>query len=223
MNLYIGYDSRESICYDTCRASIEHNATKPVPIAKLSTEKLNHIYDRPVDPTASTEFAYTRFLVPHLNNYKGWALFCDCDFIFLDDVLKLFDLCDHDKAIMVCKHDYKPTNTTKMDGKVQSVYPRKNWSSLVLWNCDHPANKTLNPTVVSNASGKYLHRFEWLKDSEIGEIPIVWNWLVGWYKEPRDGTPRALHYTEGGPWFDKYVNCEYSQEWYKYREMCCSR
>jgi len=130
---------------------------------------------------------------------------------------------DDNHAVMVCKHDYKPQNNTKMDGCQQTQYPRKNWSSLILWNCSHPANKKLTPDIINTQTGKYLHRFEWLTDSEIGSIPTTWNWLVGWYKEPRDGTPKALHYTEGGPWFDQYKDCEYADVWNKYHEMYCSR
>lgn len=222
-NIKIGYDSRESVCYDVCKKSILNN----------SNDKLTHIapiiacdikeYNRAVDPLASTEFTYTRFLVPWLQDYNGWALFCDCDFVFLNDVSELFDVTDEKYAVMVCKHDYNPHNETKMDGRQQTQYPRKNWSSLILWNCSHPANKILTPDVINTQSGKYLHRFEWLMDSEIGSIPVTWNWLVGWYREPQDGTPKALHYTEGGPWFDQYKDCEYADVWYKYHEMCSSR
>ena len=100
-----------------------------------------------------------------------------------------------------------------MDGQLQVNYPRKNWSSLILWNCNHPSNKNLNVETVNKLSPQELHRFTWLKDDEIGELPLEWNWLVGWYKE---GNPKALHYTEGGPWFENYRDCEYSEIWKKY-------
>ena len=102
-----------------------------------------------------------------------------------------------------------------MDGKEQTIYPRKNWSSLVLWNCGHPSNKTVTKDYVNdpNTTGKILHRFSWLEDHEIGSISHEWNWLAGWYKEPDDGKPKAIHYTEGGPWFKDYRNCEYSELW----------
>ena len=116
---------------------------------------------------------------------------------------------------MCVKHDYKPKSETKMDGKIQSIYPRKNWSSLVLWNCSHPSNKKITKELVNDdqITGKYLHRFSWLKDDEIGSINHHWNWLVGWYQEPKDGKPKAIHYTEGGPWFADYRFCEYHEVW----------
>ena len=104
---------------------------------------------------------------------------------------------------------------TKMDGQVQLLYPRKNWSSMVLWNCGHPSNKKLTTELINKETGKYLHRFSWLDDSEIGSLPHEYNWLVGWYKEPKDGSPKILHYTEGGPWFENYRDCEYADVWKK--------
>jgi lipopolysaccharide biosynthesis glycosyltransferase len=221
--IYIGYDTRESVCYDVCRYSIETNSKHKHDIRKLDLRELQHVHDRAPDASASTEFTYSRFLVPVLQEYQGWALFCDCDFIFLQDVDELLQHADDRFAVMVCKHDYKPTNRTKMDGQTQSVYPRKNWSSLVLWNCSHPANHAITSQVVNTQTGKYLHRFEWLQDDQIGSLPLQWNWLVGWYHEPDDGTPRALHYTEGGPWFDSCKDCEYADVWNKYHELYSSR
>ena len=143
-------------------------------------------------------------------------MFCDCDFIFLNDVEELFNNIDDRYAVMCVKHDYTPTSLIKMDGATQHIYPRKNWSSLVLWNCAHPSNRQIDPDLVNTQTGQYLHRFNWLNDEEIGSIPLEWNWLVGWYKEPEDGKPKALHFTEGGPWFDNYKDCEYSEYYYKY-------
>jgi hypothetical protein len=124
---------------------------------------------------------------------------------------------------MCVKHNYKPLNKTKMDGKVQLHYPRKNWSSLILWNCGHPANRRLNLNMVNSESGKFLHRFGWLKNNLIGTINKDWNWLVGWYKEPRDGVPKALHFTEGGPWFKNYKNITVVEDNFKsglYNSIC---
>jgi lipopolysaccharide biosynthesis glycosyltransferase len=212
MKIYIGYDSRESECFDVCKHSILINTHSSPEIHPIKLSDLS-IYNRPSDPLASTEFTYSRFLCPYLQNYKGWALFCDCDFLFLEDVTTLFNFKKNEYAVMVCKHDYTPSTDVKMDGKTQTVYPRKNWSSLMLWNCEHPKNKLLTPELINSQTGKFLHRFEWLEDEDIGSLPLEWNWLVGWYKEPQDGYPKALHYTEGGPWFEKYKNCEYSQIW----------
>ena len=150
-------------------------------------------------------------------NFNGWALFIDCDIVFLEDVNNLFSLADDRYAVMCVKHEFNPKPGLKMDGQVQTVYPRKNWSSVVLWNCAHPSNEKVTVDSVNNPNfdGAYFHRFSWLKDEEIGELPCDWNWLVGWYNEPNDGHPKAIHYTEGGPWFENYRNCEYHQEWKK--------
>ena len=166
---------------------------------------------------ASTEFTFTRFLVPYLSGFTGWSLFIDCDFVFLDDVKKLFDQADKKYAIMCAQHDYTPKEGTKMDGKVQHQYPRKNWSSMMLINCSSYTNGVLGKELINDTlkTGAYFHRFSWVPDAEIGELSHEWNWLVGWYQEPKDGKPKALHYTEGGPWFKEYENCEYALEWYK--------
>lgn len=217
--IIIGYDSCEDLAYKACVNSLIVNSKDHLDIIPLIQKDLiqQKIYTRCIDPLASTEFAFTRFLTPYLCNYNGWAVFCDCDFIFLDDISSLFELVDERYAVMCCQHDYKPTSIYKMDNKIQHLYPRKNWSSLVLWNCKHPKNKLLTPDIINTQTGQFLHRFEWLNDSEIGSIPIEWNWLVGWYQEPRDGKPKALHFTEGGPWLDKYKDCEYSSLYNQYK------
>ena len=220
--IFIGYDSREDIAYQVCKQSLIDTCSKPheldiVPI-KLQDVKEQGIYTREDDILGSTEFTFSRFLVPYLADYNGWALFIDCDFLFLRDVIELFN-CTHNAskyALMCAKHTYTPKNKTKMDGKKQFNYPRKNWSSCILWNCNHPSNKHITPELINNPSitGEYLHRFRWLPDSEIGTISHEWNWLVNWYQEPIDGSPKALHYTEGGPWFKEYDRCEYAIDWY---------
>ena len=215
-NIYIGYDTREDIAYQVSKFSALQQ-TKNVSVFPLKLDDLKEqgLYWRGEDKLGSTEFTFSRFLVPELNDYKGWALFCDCDVIFLEDINNLFNLKDDKYAVMCVQHDYTPKEETKMDGKQQTLYPRKNWSSLVLWNCGHPSNQKISKELINNpeTTGKYLHRFSWLKDEEIGAIPHYWNWLVGWYKEPNDGNPKAIHYTEGGPWFENYRDCDYHQKW----------
>jgi len=226
VNIYIGYDSREDLAYQVC----SHSITSLSKSAKIYPLKLNDLkekgyYKRGEDKLGSTEFTFSRFLVPILNDYKGWALFCDCDLLFLKPVEELFSLVDDKYAVMCVQHDYAPKGNTKMDGRIQSIYPRKNWSSLVLWNCNHPSNKKVTLDLVNdpNTTGKYLHRFSWLEDNEIGAIGHEWNWLVGWYKEPQDGSPKAIHYTEGGPWFPEYRFCDYHEIWKKkLQEMMAS-
>ena len=216
MKIFIGYDTREDIAYQVCKHSI---VTKQpdADVRPLKQQELRDAgwYTRPVDKLASTEFTFTRFLVPELADFKGWAVFMDCDMILTTDIKELFDQADDKFAVMCVKHDYTPQEGIKMDGQRQTIYPRKNWSSVVLWNCGHPSNKKLTKEMVNDLdlTGAYFHRFSWLNDDEIGEIKTEQNWLVGWHQEPRDGKPKAIHYTEGGPWFENYRNCEYSQEW----------
>ena len=219
LKIFIGWDSREDIAYQIAKYSIEQLSSVPTEIIPLKQKALKKdgLYTRPVDRMASTEFTFTRFLIPELTNFEGWALFIDCDFVALADVKLLFEQANNKYAIMCAQHDYTPKETVKMDGQVQHIYPRKNWSSMMLINCGHPSNRALTKDLVNNITktGAYFHRFSWLEDDEIGELSHEWNWLVGWYKEPEDGSPKFLHYTEGGPWFDNYADCEYNHEWYK--------
>ena len=219
LKIFVGWDSREDIAFQVCRQSILDNTYADVEIIPLKQKRLRKedLYWRTEDTLGSTEFTFTRFLVPYLCDYDGWALFIDCDFVFLSDVENLFKQADNRYAIMCAQHDYTPKPGFKMDGKEQHIYPRKNWSSMMLINCGHPDNKKLTLDLVNNdkTTGAYLHRFSWLKDNQIGKISHEWNWLVGWYKEPEDGNPKALHYTEGGPWFENYRDCEYNYEYYE--------
>lgn len=165
----------------------------------------------------STEFSHTRFLVPALNNFKGWALFADADMLFLSDISELFKLTKNKYAVMVVQHNQLvKENQPKMDGRLQLNYFRKNWSSFVLWNCEHPANKKLTKEYISFAKGSDLHSFSWLKDEEIGSLPFTYNYISGVSpKMPPEsgGRPDVIHYTEGGPWFPEYRNCPYSDLW----------
>ena len=219
LRIYVGWDSREDIAYQACRQSLKDTASVPIKVIPLKQPQLkrDEMYWRDKDQLASTEFTFTRFLLPELAEFKGWALFIDCDFIALDDVKELFDQRDNKYALMCAQHDYTPKANTKMDGQQQHNYPRKNWSSMMLVNCGHPSNRLLTKELVNDpkVDGKYLHRFSWLEDEEVGKLSHEWNWLVGWYKEPEDGKPKFLHYTEGGPWFEEYKDCEYNLEYYR--------
>ena len=212
--IYIGYDSRHPIASKVCEYSLRKHS-KDLDIELLKLSDLEQLYWREYKDQ-STEFTYTRFLVPYLQDYNGWALFCDNDFLFLKDVTKIFKYADDKYAVMCCQHDYTPRAITKMLGKKQIPYKRKNWSSLMLINCGHPSVKKLDLSTVSEQSGKYLHQFEWLKPHEIGSIPRHWNWLVNWYKETDEDKPSALHFTEGGPWI---VDSEYKDLWLKYKKQ----
>ena len=174
IKIFVGYDTREDIAYQVCRESIfakskNEEKIEVIPL-KLKELKKSGNYWRPEDKLGSTEFTFSRFLIPHLTDFKGWALFCDCDFLFNHNIRDLFELAEDKYAVMCVQHDYSPKQgTTKMDGKEQHVYPRKNWSSLVLWNCGHPANKVLTADHVNNTKfdGAYFHRFSWLQDNLI--------------------------------------------------------
>ena len=220
LKLFVGWDSREDIAYQVCRHSVLRRASGHVSVTPLRQRALAALglYKRPRDPLASTEFAYSRFLVPYLCGYQGWAIFCDCDFLWLDDVRKLAALADPAFAVQCVQHDHRPTERWKMDGARQSVYPRKNWSSLVLYNCGHPANAALTPEIVNTESGAFLHQFKWLNDSLIGALPETWNWLEGWNAKPATGTPAAVHFTRGGPWFDDWLDVAYADLWLAERD-----
>ena len=217
---FIGYDSKEDIAYRVCKQSLLKKSSIKINVLALKLHELvvRNYYNRSIDPLASTEFTYSRFLVPSLMNFKGWAVFCDCDFLFLDDVAKLFEELSNDKAVYCVQHDYKPKERHKMDGQQQTIYPRKNWSSFIVFNCSHPSNKKLNIEVVNKEPGSYLHQFKWLKDEEIGSLDERWNWLEGWTSQHNKLNPYAVHYTRGGPWFDEWKDVEYAEDWIKERD-----
>ncbi len=213
--VYIGWDSREDIAYQVARRSLLRHASIPVEAIPIRLPELvaQGLYTRPVDPLASTEFTYSRFLVPHLAGFEGWALFVDCDFLFFGDIADLRDFQRPEWAVACVQHDYAPKETTKMDGVPQTVYPRKNWSSFMLFNCGHPSTRQLTVETVNRETGAYLHRMQWAKDEEIGALPADWNWLEGWNEKPATGYPRAVHMTRGGPWFEAWQHVDYAAEW----------
>ena len=222
---YIGYDAKEDIAYRVCKQSLINKSTISISVKSLKLYELisKNFYTRSIDPLASTEFTYSRFLIPALMNYNGWAVFCDCDFLFFEDISLLFDSLDGDKALYCVQHDYTPKEKHKMDGQKQTIYPRKNWSSFIVYNCDHPSNKKLTPEIVNSESGAFLHQFKWLKDSEIGSLDERWNWLEGWTSNHNSNLPYAVHYTRGGPWFQEWQDVEFANEWIKERDEYLSK
>ncbi len=243
-NIYIGWDTREDVAYQVCKHSIARKSKQfNVNIVPLKHKELRKqgIFYRPWMTQAhdgtrvdmfdlkpfSTEFSHTRFLVPHLNDYKGWALFMDCDMIFTTNPKKLFDLVDNRYACMVVKHNQKPIETVKMDDEPQGKYYRKNWSSFVLWNCAHPKNKFLTVDKVNRMNGSDLHAFTWLDDNDIGSLPSTYNWIEGLspnISAYQGARPDVIHYTLGGPWFPEYQDVAYAELWteeYEYWQRAC--
>lgn len=220
-HVFVGWDSKEPEAYDVCEFSMRRRTQDNLFIFPLKMDQLVALRQYWREPDiGSTEFTITRFLVPHLMGYTGVALFCDCDFLFLTDVSRLFAQFDETKAVQVVKHDYRPKETTKFLNNVQHQYPRKNWSSMVLWNCSHPANRVVDLNMVNSKEPSYLHQFKWLADDLIGDLSHEWNWLEGHYYEPEDGRPKAIHYTRGGPWFEEYKDVEYADRWQKeYKQL----
>lgn len=219
LHVYIGYDSTEDAAAQVCAKSIRDHTSIPVSITMLKQDELrklglyNRVHDE-YDPV-STEFAFTRFLVPLCQQFKGYALFVDCDFLFTRDIKELVDLIDPTKAVSVVKHYYTPKRTTKMDGKPQSKYPRKNWSSLMFFNCSHADTQLLTKFRVNYSHGSFLHRLTWAQDKNIGEIPLEWNWLVGEYEDTNVGLPAGIHFTNGGPWHEHHRNEDWGYLWDK--------
>ena len=211
--VYIGFDQKEEIAYEVLNYSIRRRSSVPVTILPVKRKELEArgLYTRPRGQTESTDFSLTRFLVPNLAGYRGWSVFMDCDMLCRTDIAELAALtAGHaDKAVLVCQHDYVPKTERKFLGQVQTKYPRKNWSSLMLLNNERCT--ALTPEYVNSASGLELHRFKWIDDGRIGELPLEWNWLVTEYEHNAEA--KIVHYTLGGPWFDEYRDCDYAQEW----------
>ena len=213
INLYVGYDEREAAVFHVFNQSIIEHATQPVAIHPLSTKMLD--FDGQQD--GSNAFIYSRYLVPYLQSYQGWAIFCDGDMHVNADIAELWDLRDDSYAVQVIKHEYRTNHKKKYIGTpIESVnldYPRKNWSSVMLFNCAHPAHERLTRKYVAEMGPEILHRFRWLSDHEIGELPAEWNHLVGEYKPAES---KLFHHTLGSPGFSYYSDCESSKDWYQY-------
>lgn len=209
-NVYIGYDAREHIAAEICKFSMIRRLTTKRKIQFLKSSMVPEFNGRKQD-IQSTDFTYTRFFIPHMNGYKGYSVFVDCDFLFLDDINELVASVNPDAAVSVVKHpQYTPRTQLKMDGIAQHATPRKNWASLMVINNSRLHN--LTPEYINNVQpGRSLHSFAWVDDSLIGSISLDWNTLDGYYELDN---PRAIHYTDGGPWFDNYKDTFYSQYWW---------
>ena len=230
-SIYVGFDPREISAFLVTIGSVISTSGPNMPWPRalhLRELRERRLYTRPMhkengvliddisEHPMSTEFAISRFLVPHLAK-TGWALFMDCDMLAVSDLDEMFRLADPKYAVMCVKHNYKPASDVKMDDQVQSTYSRKNWSSVCLWNCDHPANKRLTLEMINKLPGRDLHAFCWLKDEEIGELPPEFNFLVG--VTGQSVIPKLIHFTNGIPHMRGYENCAYSKEWLEELEM----
>ncbi|HYE74860.1 MAG TPA: glycosyltransferase [Blastocatellia bacterium] len=212
IEVFLGFDSRETIAFQVASHSIQKYSSRPVSITPLMLAQLEGIFSRPRDPRQSTDFSFTRFLVPYLCNYSGWAIFADCDILVLDDIVKLWELRDERYAVQVVKHQHIPVESHKFLGHVQTVYDKKNWSSLMLFN--NALCRALTLDYVHQASGLALHQFHWLQDdSLIGSLPHRWNHLVDYDLQLPINEVSLLHFTQGGPWFEQYKDCGYSDVW----------
>jgi len=211
--VFIGYDPREAIAFHVCANSIIRNSSRPVSIIPVALNLFKDYSETHTD--GSNHFIYTRFLVPYLMSWTGSAIFIDGDMIVRGDIAELWDLRDMAKDVMVVKHDYKTKMKTKYLGSKNEDYPRKNWSSVILWNCSTFPNRKLTPEFVQSQPGSFLHRFSWLDDERIGELPIEWNWLPDEFGPNPDA--KLLHYTLGTPSFHEFANTPQAEEWHRER------
>ena len=214
IKIVVGFDQREAIAYHTFSQRVLEKSSLPVLFLPLSINTLKGYKETHNDK--SNDFVYSRFLTPYLHNFEGWAIFADGDMVCQSDIKELWDLRDETKALQVVMHDYKTKFNQKYLGNTNENYPRKNWSSLILWNCSHPKHKVLTPDFISSQTGKYLHRFSWLDDEDIGELPIDWNWLAIEY--PNNPEAKIIHYTLGTPCFKDYRNTEMAVTWHEVQQ-----
>jgi hypothetical protein len=217
--LGIGFDQVESTAWHTLVHSILSRSSKPIAVIPIKQSTLRGIYTRERDPKQSNEFSFTRFLLPYLCQFQGWSVFMDCDMLVRTDIDELFQLADDRYAVQVVKHDYSPANQIKYLGTVQYTYPKKNWSSVMLFNNERC--RMLTPDYVNQAPGLDLHQFKWLQDDGlIGDLPLSWNWLVGEYPAGYQGIEanqvKNAHFTVGGPYFVEYAraNIDFAAEWF---------
>ena len=210
INVFIGFDEGEKVSYHILSESIRRQSSVPVSITPLCLSNIPE-FKRELQPNQSTEFAFSRFLVPYLSDYKGWSLFLDSDMMFRDDIKNLWDMIDKDKSIMCCKHDYVPKQNVKFRGAKNEPFPKKNWSSFMLMNNERC--KMLTKEFVETATGLELHQFKWTHEENIGELPLEWNWLVSEYDYNKNA--KNVHLTLGGPYFKDYAKSDYADEWFR--------
>ena len=223
IKFFIGYDVKETVAFHALTQSIIENVSVPVQIIPLNNEMLREVNLRPIDKRQSNAFSFTRFLVPYLCDYHGTAIYMDCDMVLTNDVVDLVEKANQTElAVHVVKHDYESSVQFKYLGNKQYTYPRKNWSSFVVWNCGHCKNQCLTPDYIAKVDAAHLHRFLWLDDSDIGSLDVSWNFLVGEYTKA-EVLPSVLHWTLGGPYFNEYRDADYAELWFDFlsKAMSC--
>lgn len=212
IRIFIGFDIISTVAYHVYVNSLIRHSSEPVSITPFILRHYkSNVLTRPRDQKQSNEFAFSRWLVPWLCNYQGWAIFTDNDMLMRADIAELWRYRDYRCAVQVVKHDYVPVERTKFLGREQTAYRRKNWSSVMLFNCRECGD--LTPDYVNSASGLDLHQFQWLPERKIGALPRAWNHLVGVY--PYDEDAKLVHFTTGGPWLEEYAEVDYADEWFK--------
>jgi lipopolysaccharide biosynthesis glycosyltransferase len=213
--IFVGYDPREAVAYHTCANSIIRHASCPVAIIPLALNLFKDYTETHTD--GSNQFIYSRFLVPHLMDYTGHAIFIDGDMIVRSDIAELWQWRHKRYDVQVVKHNYETCMTEKYLGSKNENYPRKNWSSVIIWNCESTANKQLTPEFVQQSTGAELHRFTWIRDEQIGDLPAEWNWLPDEYGPNINAD--LLHYTLGAPCFHDFATTPMADEWHRERML----
>ncbi|MCF1450644.1 glycosyltransferase [Agrobacterium vitis] len=215
LQIFIGFDTKEVVAYHVLAQSILEHSSIPVAFTPIVLDNLAGIFTRERNPLQSTEFSFSRFLVPYLSDYQGWSMFMDCDMLARADLAELWALRDDRYAVMCVKHDYQPKVETKFLGQTQTKYEKKNWSSVMLFN--NAKCTALTKDYVNTATGLQLHQFKWLENDDlIGGLPLHWNYLVNEYDH--DPAAKIVHFTDGGPYFEQYKNDDYAEEWFAARE-----
>jgi hypothetical protein len=215
MKIFIGYDPREAQAWHACAQSIIDHASRPPEIVPLALEHLGTYRET---HAGTNSFIHSRFLVPALCDWQGIALYVDADILFRIDPFRILDGLDRWKALHVVQHDYMTQHPRKYLGSPLEAenrdYPRKNWSSVILWNCGHYGNRVLTPEKIEKLTSGELHRFGWLAEKYLGALDPRWNVLVG-EQDPRPDA-YAVHYTLGVPTLagGHYAACDYAGEWH---------
>ena len=220
LKVFIGYDKAEPVAYHVCAESIISNSSAPVSITPLYLPQLQNfsVPEHQKGYKPSNGFIFSRFLVPYLSNFKGKSLFVDGDMVVKGDIAELFD---HDRypmsglGVRVVKHDYKTTATKKYLGATNLDYPRKNWSSVILFNNSFFPNEKLTPKFVSNSTGEFLHRFQWLQDDQVGELDKGWNVLADEPSQAPYNEAKLIHFTLGTCCFEDYRTSQYADDWWQ--------